>query len=124
MAHPADPSRSIAALRSEELASIGPKVKIVAPNVQDYASSFKYGQIWERQVLSERERSLVVVASLVTLSCAEELRLHVLRALANGITKEEVGEIFTQLVPYIGFPLVVSAAASVSDLIEKAGADD
>jgi 4-carboxymuconolactone decarboxylase len=48
------------------------------------------------------------------------LKLHVLRGLSNGLTKKEIGEIIIQLAPYAGFPLVVSAAASVGDLVERA----
>jgi alkylhydroperoxidase/carboxymuconolactone decarboxylase family protein YurZ len=43
-----------------------------------------------------------------------------LRGLTNGLTKEEVGEIILQLTPYVGFPLTVSAAAAVGDVVERA----
>jgi 4-carboxymuconolactone decarboxylase len=61
---------------------------------------------------------------LVALNCPDELKLHVLRGLANGITKEEIGEILIQLVPYVGFPLAVSAGAAVGDFVERAEVDE
>lgn len=120
MPEPSTPTASIAALRAEVLAALGPKVARTAPDVSTLAASFAYGDIWPRPGLSQRDRSIATFASLVTLSCTEELRLHTLRGLANGITKAEIGEILTQLIPYVGFPLVVSAAAKISDLIERA----
>jgi 4-carboxymuconolactone decarboxylase len=38
----------------------------------------------------------------------------------DGLSKEEVGEIIIQLTPYLGFPLTVSAAAAVGDVVERA----
>ncbi|WP_154676833.1 carboxymuconolactone decarboxylase family protein [Parafrankia discariae] len=117
---PTAPPASLRALRAEVLATLSPAVAAVAPDVGKLAASFAYGEIWPRAGLSPRDRSIATVAALVTLNCTEELRLHTLRALANGVTKEEIGEILTQLTPYVGFPLVVSAAAKIADLVERA----
>ncbi|MFF3372246.1 carboxymuconolactone decarboxylase family protein [Streptomyces sp. NPDC002680] len=111
---------SIADLRAEILSALGPQVSAVAPDVSKLAASFAYGQVWPRPGLTQRDRSIATLAALVTLGCTEELRLHTLRGLANGLTKAEIGEILTQLVPYVGFPLVVSAAAKIADLLERA----
>ena len=111
---------SLRDLRAEELAALSPKVAAVAPSLPGFAASFAYGEVWPRPQLSQRDRSIATIAALITLSCKEELRLHVIRGFSNGISKEEMGEIFTQLIPYVGFPLVVSAAALVADLVERA----
>ncbi|MFF7594541.1 MULTISPECIES: carboxymuconolactone decarboxylase family protein [Streptomyces] len=86
-------------------------------------SGFAYGEVWPRPGLSPRDRSIATIAALVTLSCTEELRLHKLRGLANGLTKAELGEILPQLAPYVGFPLVVSTATKIADLLEPADTD-
>lgn len=114
------PTASIAVLRSEILSDLSPKVAGLVPDLSKLAGSFVYEEIWPRPGLSLRDRSIATVAALVTLSCTEELRLHTLRGLANGVAKQEIGEILTQLIPYVGFPLVVSAAAKIADLIERA----
>jgi 4-carboxymuconolactone decarboxylase len=118
------PTASIADLRAEILAALGPQVSAVAPDVSKLAASFAYGEVWPRPGLTQRDRSIATLAALVTLGCTGELRLHTLRGLANGLTKDEIGEILTQLVPYVGFPLVVSAAAKIADLLERAEATD
>lgn len=120
MPEPSAPTASIKALRAEILATLGPTVARVTPDLNKLAASFAYGEIWPRPELSPRDRSIATIAALTTLNCTEELRLHTLRGLANGITKQEIGEILTQLIPYVGFPLVVSAAAKIADLIERA----
>jgi 4-carboxymuconolactone decarboxylase len=114
------PRASVADLRAEILAALSPKVAAVVPDVGKLAASFAYGEVWPRPGLSPRDRSIATIAALVTLSRTEELRLHTLRGLANGLTKAELGEILTQLAPHVGFPLMVSAAPKIADLLERA----
>lgn len=115
-----DGGTSLRDLRTEELSALGPKVAAVAPDIPGLAASFAYGEIWPRPLLSQRDRSIATIAVLIATQCREELRLHVLRGLGNGLSKEELGEIFVQLIPYVGFPRVVSAAEQVADLVKRA----
>lgn len=113
-------SASIDQLRREVLGDVSPKVAGVAPSIGQLAASFAYGEVWSRPGLSKRDRSIVTFSALVALSATEELQLHALRGLANGISKDEIGEILTQLAPYVGFPLVVAAATKIADLVDRA----
>lgn len=115
---------SIAALRAEALAKVNPQIASLAPGIGELAGSFAYGQVWSRSGLSNRDRSIATIAALVALNCPDELTVHVLRGLANGLTKEEVGEIITQLTPYVGFPLAVSAVAAVGDYVARVDPDE
>jgi 4-carboxymuconolactone decarboxylase len=112
----------LAALRAEILADVGPKVARVVPDFSALAAGFAYGEIWPRPDLSQRDRSIATLAALIALNNEEELRLHVVRALANGLTEQELAGLFTQLIPYVGFPLVMSAAVRVADLLDRAAA--
>ena len=120
MTEPSTKSASIEELRAEVLAPISPKLASVAPSIGELATSFAYGQVWSREGLSKRDRSIATIAALVALNCPSELKLHALRGLANGLTKEEIGEIITQLTPYVGFPLCVTAAAALGEVIPRA----
>ncbi|WP_308293062.1 carboxymuconolactone decarboxylase family protein [Pseudarthrobacter raffinosi] len=51
----------------------------------------------ERSELPPRDRSLVTVASLVTGGSTEQLRGHLVRAKANGLTEAELKEIIIHL---------------------------
>lgn len=117
------PTESVDALRAEVLARFGPAADRVAPSVRELAASFAYGVVWSRPELSKRDRSIVTIAALAAMNCSDQWKLHVLRGMANGVSKHEIREIVTHLVPYIGFPLSASAAAAVADLVERADVD-
>ena len=111
-------------LRAEVLATFVDDLDRAAPDVRGLAATFAYEQIWPRDGLSTCDRSIVTIAAIVALGCTDELKLHVIRGLEHGITKDEIGEVLTHLIPYVGFPLVVKAASAVGDLVERAGAGD
>ena len=68
------------------------EVRPVVPKLIDLSESVLYGDVWERPGLSKRDRSLITVAALVALYRGDQLRGHIERALANGVTREEIGE--------------------------------
>src|ERR1700747_391841 len=55
----------------------------LAPQFRELTEKVLFGDIWERQELSKRDRSLITVAALVALNRTEQLRFHVKRALEN-----------------------------------------
>src|SRR2546422_375729 len=65
--------------------------------------------VWERPGLSKRDRSLVTVAALTAMSRSDQLAGHLERALANGVTREEIGELITHLAFYAGWPAAMTA---------------
>ena len=65
--------------------------------------------MWERPGLSKRDRSLITVASLIALYRTDQLRGHIRRALDNGVTKEEIGEVITHMAFYSGWPTAANA---------------
>ena len=75
--------------------------------VGEMAFDWGFGELWARPELSRRDRSMVTVAILAMLRCAEELAVHVPAALNHGCSREEVEEIMVQLTVYGGFPRAV-----------------
>ena len=63
--------------------------------------------VWSRKGLGPRDRSLITVAALTALHRPNELRLHVGRALENGVTRAELGELIMHMAIYGGFPVAV-----------------
>ena len=90
--------------------------KIIAERLTE---SLVYGDIWERPGLSKRDRSLITVAALVALYRPDQLKGHTARALANGVTKEEIGELITHLAFYAGWPSAMSAAKIAKQVFEE-----
>ncbi|MGW2381257.1 carboxymuconolactone decarboxylase family protein [Streptomyces sp. NPDC001658] len=80
-----------------------------------------YGDIWTRPGLDRRSRSLVTLGILMAQGHPAELRNHVLGALGNGLTPEEILETTVQAVPYLGLPAAGQALAVASELLGSAG---
>jgi 4-carboxymuconolactone decarboxylase len=76
-----------------------------------------FAQVWERPALSKRDRSLITVAALVALYRPEQLPAHLVRAVENGVTKQELSEAITHLAFYSGFPAAISASSIASDTL-------
>jgi 4-carboxymuconolactone decarboxylase len=111
MATPPSTSPATLATRNE--------VRGVIPRVIELTESLVYGDIWERPGLSKRDRSLITVAALVALYRPDQLKGHTARALANGVTKEEIGELITHLAFYAGWPSAMSAAKIAKQVFEE-----
>ena len=77
--------------------------------LQDYLVEHAWGAIWTREGLSLKTRSMLNLAILAAINRPNELRLHVRGALRNGVTKEEMREIFLQLGAYCGAPVALDA---------------
>jgi 4-carboxymuconolactone decarboxylase len=88
------------------------------PKLVEMTHSYVYGDVWERPQLSKRDRSLVTVAALVALGWEAQLDSHISRALANGVTREEIGELVTHLAMYAGWPAAMTAAHVACDVYE------
>ena len=83
----------------------------IAPALGQYTDKVLFGDVWKRPGLSPRDRSLVTVASLVSLYRTNELPFHLARALENGVTKDELIELITHLAFYAGWPTANTAVA-------------
>lgn len=98
------------------------EVRTVAPRLIELTETLVYPDIWERPGLSKRDRSLITVAALMAMYRPDQLEGHAERALAHGVTKEEIGEIITHLAFYAGWPSAMSAAKVVKQVFEEAKA--
>jgi 4-carboxymuconolactone decarboxylase len=98
------------------------EVRTVAPRLIELTETLVYPDIWERPGLSKRDRSLITVAALMAMYRPDQLKGHTQRALANGVTKEEIGEVITHLAFYAGWPSAMSAAKVVKQVFEEAKA--
>lgn len=91
----------------------------VAPALAAYTDDVLFGDVWERPGLSPRERSLITVASLVSQYRHNELPFHLKKALANGITREELAEVITHLAFYAGWPCASTAVAVARKVFDE-----
>jgi len=89
-----------------------------APKLVDLTDDVLFGDVWERQGLSKRDRSLITVAALVATYRAEQLPGHLQRAVDNGVTVDELVEAITHLAFYSGWPNAMTAIRTAKKLFE------
>ena len=94
------------------------QIRPIAPKLVELAEKVVYGEVWERPGLSKRDRSLITVATLVALGRERQLHGHLERALSNGVTKDEIGELITHLAFYAGWPAAMTAALVAKEVFE------
>ena len=94
-------------------------VRTVAPKLIELTEKVVYGDVWERPGLSKRDRSLITVAALIAMYRGDQLKGHVQRALQNGVTKEEIGEIITHMALYSGWPTAMTAGQIARQVFDE-----
>jgi 4-carboxymuconolactone decarboxylase len=93
----------------------------LAPGLAHFSNTFLNAQVWLRDDLSPRDRSLVTVAALITGGNVEQLSVHAAKGRANGLTRAEMGEVITHLAFYAGWPRAWSAVPVVDKAFADAG---
>jgi 4-carboxymuconolactone decarboxylase len=87
--------------------------------LQDLVTENCWGEIWTRGVVPKRTRSLITIATLAALRASTELKAHVLGALRNGCTVEEIQDVLLQSTVYCGVPAGVEAFRAAKDVIDN-----
>lgn len=77
--------------------------------LQDLVTEYCWGAVWGRDGLSRKTRSMLNLAMIATLNRPHELATHIRGALGNGVTREEIREIFLQVGVYAGIPAAVDS---------------
>ncbi len=91
----------------------------ITPSLVEYTTDVLFRDLWLRPALAPRDRSLVTVSALIATGQAAQITYHLNRAMDNGLTREEAGEVLGHLAFYAGWPNAFSAAPVIKDVIEK-----
>jgi 4-carboxymuconolactone decarboxylase len=75
-----------------------------APGIYHQILEIAFADLYQRDNLDSKIRQTVSMIALATSYREFELRIHIEIALTLGFTKEELVEVFSQLVPFTGFP--------------------
>ena len=89
------------------------------PRLGELTKELVYGDIWERPGLSKRDRSLITIAMLTAMYRTNQIRSHMRRALANGVTKDEIGEVLMHMAFYAGWPCAVNAFEVAKEVFDQ-----
>jgi len=91
----------------------------IAPHLAELSANVLFGDVWEQPGLSKRDRSLITVAMLTALYRTDQLRGHIRRALDNGVTREEIGEVITHVAFYAGWPTAANAVQVAKQVFDE-----
>lgn len=70
----------------------------------EWSTAYCWGALWTRPGFDRRSRSIVNLSMIAALNRPHELKLHVKAAIKNGLTIDEIKEIFLQVAVYAGVP--------------------
>ena len=87
---------------------------------QELVTEYCWGAVWGREELPRKTRSMLNLAMLGILNRPNELKLHIRGALRNGVTKDEIREIFMQLAIYAGVPAAVDSFRIAREVFAEA----
>ncbi|EKJ94945.1 putative carboxymuconolactone decarboxylase [Bradyrhizobium lupini HPC(L)] len=89
-----------------------------SPGLEQFTTDPLFRDVWLRPDLSLRDRSLVTISSLMANGQVAQLAGHLNRALDNGLTAEQAGEVVTQVAFYAGWPNAFSAGPVVAEVLK------
>jgi 4-carboxymuconolactone decarboxylase len=90
-----------------------------APKLVQVTDDVLFGDVWAREELSPRDRSLITVAALIAGGNTEQLPFHLKKARENGLTESEIVEVITHLAFYCGWPRAMSAILVAKEIFNK-----
>ncbi|UPK38202.1 carboxymuconolactone decarboxylase family protein [Bradyrhizobium sp. 186] len=107
------------AAEKQRATRVGEQFGQITPSLVQYTTDVLFRDLWLRPDLAPRDRSLITVSALVATGQVAQITYHLNRAMDNGLTREEAGEVLGHLAFYAGWPNAFSAAPVVKDVLEK-----
>lgn len=89
--------------------------------LQQLTTEYCWDEIWNRPGLDRRSRSILNLGMLSALNRPHELKIHVRGAINNGLTKEELREVFLQVAVYCGMPAGLEGFRTAREVLEEMG---
>ncbi|WP_455680164.1 bifunctional 3-oxoadipate enol-lactonase/4-carboxymuconolactone decarboxylase PcaDC [Streptomyces rubiginosohelvolus] len=86
---------------------------------QELVTRYAWGEVWSRDGLDRRTRSVITLTALVTSGHLEGLAAHTRAALRNGLTPAEIKEVLLQTAVYCGIPAAGAAFAVAQKVIQE-----
>ena len=91
--------------------------------LQKLINQYAYGEVWGREAIPRKMRSLLALAMTCALNRPNELRIHLRGALKNGCSKDEIREVLLQVAIYCGIPASLEAHNIATEVFaEQSGA--
>ncbi|MCD2514332.1 4-carboxymuconolactone decarboxylase [Comamonas endophytica] len=88
-------------------------------DMQELVTQYCWGDVWNRPGLERKTRSFLNLAMITALNRPHELKLHVRGAINNGLTKDEIKEVFLQAAIYCGVPAAIDSFRVASEVFKE-----
>ena len=86
---------------------------------QDFITRYAWGDVWARDGLDRRTRSIVTLTALTALRAENEIAMHVRAAITNGLTPAEITEVLLHTAVYAGLPRANRAVAIARQVLAE-----
>ncbi|CAM5199728.1 hypothetical protein UACE39S_05815 [Ureibacillus acetophenoni] len=91
----------------------------LAPDLEEMIVSFGFGDIYSREGLSDKERTIATLSGLTTLGTEPQLELHINNGLNIGLSAKQIVGAVMHMLPYAGFPRVLNALGVVKKVFAQ-----
>jgi 4-carboxymuconolactone decarboxylase len=88
---------------------------------QELVTEYCWHEIWNRPGFDRRTRSIINLAMMTALNRPHELKLHIRGALNNGLSKDDIREVFMQAAIYCGVPAGVDSFRCAKEVFKEMG---
>jgi len=88
---------------------------------QEFVTQYCWGETWGRPGLDRKTRSMLNLAMLAALNRPHEIKIHVRGAINNGLTKDQIKEVFMQVAIYCGVPAGVDCFRIAREVFKEMG---
>jgi 4-carboxymuconolactone decarboxylase len=92
--------------------------------MQELVTRYCWGEIWGREGLDRKTRSFINLAMLTALNRPHEIKLHVRGALNNGLTRDQIKEVFLQTAIYCGVPAAIDSFRVAQEVFNEVDRDE
>lgn len=89
--------------------------------LQELVTQYCWGEIWGRPAFDRKTRSIINLAMISALNRPHEVKAHVKGALNNGLTKDDIKEVFLQVAIYCGIPAGVDSFRAAQEVFKELG---
>lgn len=91
--------------------------------MQELVTQYCWGDVWNRPGLERAQRSLINLAMISALNRPHELKVHVRGAVRNGVSKEQIKEVFLQVAIYCGAPAALESFRLAREVFKEMEAE-
>ena len=91
------------------------------PEMMDMLQKFIFGEVFQTGELTLKQREMITCITLATMQTFPQLKAHAGAALNVGVTPVELREVMYLTAPFIGFPKMLNAVATVNEVFKERG---